>query len=305
MKSVQALIFVLLTFSGILYTCTEVQNTEGDKIENAITEIAVKSTEASDNKVEGVSKVFYNLPSPIEMSQVVKNSNAGFYPDLLNPTLKADQYNTQKSMALNIGVYGVDLGYAKIFDQVQLSLQYLDVVNQLSHKLGLPENKAKEIYHTFETNIGDTEAQLELLAETYSNANLYLKENDRQNVATLIMLGGWLEGLYIATELYKRDNSNLYLLSRIAEQKFSLKTIIELMSEVQNEPVFSQYLTRLLLLKKIFDGVQIQFDKNEAKLDTINKVLIYSSGHSNVVASQKQIDDISMIISYMRNKIVE
>ena len=47
------------------------------------------------------------------------------------------------------------------------------------------------------------------------NSNSFLKENDRAETAAIILVGGWLEGVYIATKIAKATSSNKELVGII------------------------------------------------------------------------------------------
>jgi hypothetical protein len=55
----------------------------------------------------------------------------------------------------------------------------------------------------------------------------YLKENERDNISALMIAGGWVEGLYIATQV-TLTNDNPALRQRIAEQRYSLDDLVSL-----------------------------------------------------------------------------
>ncbi len=249
-----------------------------------------------------VITIFYNLPTPIEMSQMVKQTKATFYPEILNPLKNIGNYTTNDVLAMNLGIYGVDLGYLKFFDQTQEALNYLQAISKISGKLGLPSDKGDKIYGSFEKNVDDKDTQIRLLAEVYADADKYLKENERQNIAIYMLIGGWIEGLYISTQIYQKDPKNHDVLNRIAEQKYSLNTMIELVSNYKDNVTFADYFGKLLMLKKVYEKIEINFQNSNPNIDTINKVIVIT-GENSIQITDNQVNDISRIVSYIRNNI--
>ncbi len=67
----------------------------------------------------------FSIPSPLQTSILLKSSGANYSKDLLNVTSKLPSYSTEYKKALNLGVYGADLGYVIIYGQTQDALGYL------------------------------------------------------------------------------------------------------------------------------------------------------------------------------------
>ena len=53
-------------------------------------------------------KAFYALPTPIEMSMMIKNSGISYQSTLLNDPANVAKYLTNHKMALNFGAYITD-----------------------------------------------------------------------------------------------------------------------------------------------------------------------------------------------------
>ncbi len=65
------------------------------------------------------------------------------------------------------------------------------------------------------------------------NSSSFLKENGLEATASVILVGGWMEGLYIATNLV--DDSDMKgnkLVERIVDQKLSLDIMVNLLNAI-------------------------------------------------------------------------
>jgi hypothetical protein len=106
-----------------------------------------------------------------------------------------------------------------------------------------------------EKNRGDRDALLDVISETYWNVDAYLKENGRDNISALMIAGGWVEGLYIATQV-SLTNDSPELRQRIAEQKLSLGDLIALIDGYQVEdPALAGVKTDLRALEALYAEV--------------------------------------------------
>jgi len=92
-------------------------------------------------------------------------------------------------------------------------------------------------------------------------------------------------------------------MERIAEQKYSLNSLIVLLSNYQEDLQVSEYLVLLRKLKRIFDKFEIYYEPGDFDIDTVNKVIALNRNKINV--SSQQVGQISRIINEIRDKIIE
>ena len=63
---------------------------------------------------EVINSVLQQIPSPLEISVLLKESGTKYDNALLNSPDKLSSYNSNYQKALNLGIYGTDLGYTNI-----------------------------------------------------------------------------------------------------------------------------------------------------------------------------------------------
>jgi len=246
-----------------------------------------------------VKKIFYNVPSPIEMANLMQKAGVEYRKDILNPITNKDNYTLIADIALNLGVYGADLSYTRMFDQIQQSVTYLSAIRTLSDALGIPQEAGSSTISKMEDNMDNRDSLLQIITDTYSSADIYLKENDRGNTATLIIVGGWVEALYIATQV-SGDNKLIY--ERIAEQKYALNNLIELI-KTYNDESLEEILPKLEDLKTTFDNIDITYTRGDVKTDKNTKSTIIES-KAKINISKEQINTITEKIEKIRKEIV-
>jgi hypothetical protein len=253
--------------------------------------------------VEDKKSIFYGLYSPLEVSQIFERIGAVYTPQILNSIRKSDQYSSSSKIALNLGVYGVDLSYIKMFDQPQDALNYMLVVNKLARELGIPEELLTVSLKSIEKNLADTDSLVQMASSTFAVAENYLKEQNRKSAAGLIVLGGWVEALYIATTgLYNEENPNQEIINRIAEQKYSLNSLISFSKNYYDDPAVVYYLRMLKVLRKYFDEFEIYFEKGDVEIDTVNQVIKASKNRMDI--SREVVFKIKKIVGKIREEII-
>jgi hypothetical protein len=247
-------------------------------------------------------QVIYGIPSPIETAMLMKRAGAKYNQDYLNPLSNLGNYTTTKSMALNLGVYSADLSFASMFDQSQASIKYLSATKKLADDLGILNAIDKSIITRMENNINNRDSVMEIISETFMNSNSFLKENDRGEIAAIILTGGWLEGLYIGTQIVKNTAQNKELMERIADQRLSLNTLISLLNEYKNDPNVQSILPDMERLKKVFDKIQTSSSRMEV-IEKDGKNIITST--SEIKFTPEVFEELATVVTEIRSNIIK
>lgn len=292
-------IFAAVAITAIWFGCkTETNNN------NANTEIEVNEELMQDfNKAK---QVFYSLPSPIETAMLIKRAGAKYNEEFLNPLENVAKYTTNKSMALNLGVYSADLSFASMFDQPQASIKYLSQCKKLADDLGILNAIDKTIIDRMDNNVNNRDSLMDIISETLMNSNSFLKENDRPETAAIILVGAWIEGLYIASKIAKTSQSNKEMIDRIVDQRLSLNTLLSLLDEYKDgnaSETVKELLAELNALNAIFEKIQVTTSKIEASVDdATNKTTLNSK--TKIVITPEVFDNLCSKVEEFRNKIV-
>lgn len=256
---------LLILFGLFLANCSS-DGKKGDKVE-----VNMDASSPDSNAVEGirsVKQIFYSLPSPLETAMILKRAGAKYNEEILNPVENLSRYNTNKSMALNLGIYSTDLSYASLFDQTQASIKYMTASKKMAEGLGILNAIDNTIIQKLEENVNNREVIMDIISETFLNTNSILEENDRVAIGTIILVGGWVEGLYIATSL--ADNGKTVdneLVERIIDQKLSLGTVINLLDQHKENADVASVINDIKELEIIYNQVQISVSGVEAVPD--------------------------------------
>jgi len=252
-----------------------------------------------------VEKIFYNVPSPLEMAKLAKDAGMIFNPELTNPIENKQLYIDQTSQALNLGVYGADLSYARIFDQVQESVNFLSVIRELTDQLQIPQDEKTMNLDLMEKYINNRDSLLHVITKMYGEVDIYLKENNRSMIAVMIISGGWVEGNYLALSTMNIDNPNKKILERIGEQKYSLESLIKLLEpHVKEGHKSAQILNDFKELYKIYEDVTISTTNQGAVTDSsAGKTTL--TGETTVEIDNETLMNILDFTVGLRNKITK
>ncbi|HDP75948.1 MAG TPA: hypothetical protein ENN49_08780 [Bacteroidales bacterium] len=250
------------------------------------------------SSIESVKQIFYSLPSPLETAMILKRSGATYNEELLNPVKNASKYNTTKSMALNLGIYSTDLSYASLFDQTQATIKYMTVSKKMAEGLGILNAIDNSVIEKLEENINNRDVILETISETLLNTNSILEEDDRVAVGSIILVGGWIEGLYIATSLVEDINKvDIEMVDRIIDQKLSLQTVLKLLEQSNSNADVRELYSDMLELEKVYNDVKI----------TVSDVKVIQDGKSKVATlKSKNVTTVSPeVFKKLKTKVIE
>ncbi|MDR2928200.1 MAG: hypothetical protein LBV41_08395 [Cytophagaceae bacterium] len=280
------------------YSCT----CEGRKKQKIDEKDIVGDVSPNEQLLDDFNKsklIFYSLPSPLETAMLIKQAGASYDITLLNSLDNVSRYNTNLKMALNLGIYSADMSYTSLFDQMQNTLLYMGASRTLADQLGvlgaIDENTIKKL----EANMNDRDVVMDIISETFMNSNAYLTENDRPAIAGMVLVGGWIEGIYLATQLaHNSISQNPALIDRIVYQKLSLQTVLSLLETYGDNPDV-QYLTgKMNQLKVIFDEIRI-VNKSKAEAETLPEQQV------TIIRSEAETHITQDIFEKLANKIAE
>ena len=250
----------------------------GEKAKKSEPLVQPKDNTQAIQDVTQAKKIFDALPSPLESAMLIKSAGAKFDRKFLNPIENAKNYTTNSSQALNLGIFTCDLSFASLYDQTQLIIDYMNAAKKMADGLGILDAINQSTIDKLEENINNTEVIMDIVSETFLNSNSYLADNDQPAIATIVLVGGWTEGLYIATQLVdeKEFNGNK-LVGRIIDQKLSIGVLLNLLNNNKENPAIGTLITQMNHLKTVFDKINISTKPIKTEIDKTTNVTFLKS----------------------------
>ena len=229
--------------------------------------------------IKQAEKIFNALPSPLESAMLIKSAGARFDVTLLNPIGNVNSYVTNKSMALNLGIYTCDLSFASLYEQTQLIIDYMNAAKKMADGLGILKAIEQSQIDKLEENINNSEVIMEIVSETFMNSNSYLSDNGQPAIAAMVLVGGgWFEGLYISTQLVDmKDFNGNKLVGRIIDQKLSIDILLNLLESSKGNPAVDDLIVQVKKLKLVFDKIKITTSKIRPEFDKASNTTVLKS----------------------------
>jgi DNA-directed RNA polymerase subunit F len=262
-------------------------------------------TEPKDSAAPPIVSIngqIFSIPSPIQTAILINQCGAPFSKEILNSPAKASNYSSTFQRALNLGIYGADLGYLTIYNQNDQALAYFASVKKIGDQLGIASSFDEKLMNRFEKNIGKKDSIIALVSDAYRASDAYLKDSKRSEVGALILAGGWIESMHFATEILKTKSSQ-DVQNRIGEQRTSVNSLIKLLMSF-NKPEYEPLVKELKGLAALFENIEIKYTFIEPTTQVDKKLTIINS-KTEVKITPEQIQAISDKVASIRKTIVD
>ena len=272
--------------------------------------IGIKSCSCLFKKADNISR---NLQGVYDLSirgksrritgivSFFEETGTGFDPGITCPLEKIPLYDNPEHIALLLGVLGVDLSYCTLFERVTETAEYYHHIELLAGKLELP----REI---FEASPGVQRAYLEnpdslknQIFEIYTEMDMQFRENNQLSLASLSLLGGWLETMYIGVVIYK-NKTILEMGDRILQQKYSLNSLSGILANQQESLMVRRYMHTVNKLKEVYDEVDIRYETEGFEMDDNEQV--FHASVAEIIYEPESLNEICRIILQLREDIL-
>lgn len=268
-----------------------------------------KSLDSAKNQApaiddEAIASILQNIPSPLEISVLLKESGTKYNSALLNSPDNESKYNSNFKKALNLGVYGTDLGYTNIYEQNSDGLKYLSTIKSLANGLNIGQFFDLATIAKLATNSKNLDSLLLITTQNFNSINHYLQTQNRANLSVLLLTGGWLEAMQITCQVASKDKKSKELKEKIGEQKIILEQIMILYSFYTNDENMVSLAKDLEQLKAAFDNIKITYTYKESKVEIVNGVAVIKDNSTTTIdVTDKDIEAITALTNSIRNKI--
>ena len=239
--------YLLVSLAFIVMACGNNSEDELDSIDDKMQISGIDSQKIS------AQNVFNTISSRSTIIEVAKLSGAEYNVQFLNNPDVVNNYSLESSQALNLGVYGADLNAASIFDQTQETMLFFKCVNILAKRIGVSNSFDENMGDRMTNNQENRDSTLSIISQAFQSADITLRKNNRPGTSTLLVAGAWVEGIYIACQSAKENNSEL-IVKEIFLQKESLLNLIELVKSSTISDEVNYISNDLNTIKSIYDS---------------------------------------------------
>src|ERR1035437_8149341 len=279
-----------IALAGFLASCGNSE--EKSETSSADSTVVVKDSSAAMSS--GQPEEYYQVPTPDEMFGFMKAlGGAGKSTTYLNSPDNAKNYVDTKSKALNFGIYATDFLYCSTFDFGAEALKYFVNVKKLGDELGISGVINQSMADRIKNNIGKNDSLTNLSNSLYFSSISELEKSDKASTLSLVITGGWIESVYLVTNMAKKFKADDPAIGRIAEQKYTLDNLLGYLDKYKSDANVSEIITTLNDLKKVFAQLKEETTTGALSAKGDKKVL---GGGTSITITEEQYKAISQKI---------
>ncbi|MBN2482322.1 MAG: hypothetical protein JXB19_11305 [Bacteroidales bacterium] len=251
-----------------------------------------------------MQNIVQNISSPVEMAALIKELGVDFSNRYISTTDRVDNLSTSFQQALNLGIYGADLGYLNMYNKTSSVIDYISAIKTLADAIKVGQFFDFTTLKRLATNSKNLDSLMYISVHSFNQMDQYLHNNNRTNLSALIITGVWIEGLYLGTQVYQ-SAPNEILAERIGEQKLTLEQLMLILENYTRERQYENLLNELKLIKNIYQGVTISIEKGEPEMIEENGMLtIVQNDKSIIDITPEQLTEIAETTEQVRNRII-
>ena len=177
----------------------------GDKGKTSSEEVQEDTAKVVSGAVLNIGGELFSIPSPLQTAMLIQKTGSPYDKSILNTKENMHQYATDFAKAINLGIYGADLGYVNMYNKTQDAISYLAAVKKLSDELGVSGAFDTQTMERFNKNIANKDSMMVLVGLAYRAGDAFLKQNKRNDISGLILAGGWIESLNFAVAVNRSE----------------------------------------------------------------------------------------------------
>ncbi len=204
---------------------------------------------------ETMIDIIQNIASPMEVTTLLNSLDIPFSAsNLPNPENLSTDVNSLET-AYRLGMLYTSLGYINIYDKTDIVESFLTSIDQLTTTLHIGQ------YFDLATvkRLATSSSMDSLLYVSVNSFNLMgnsLRESNHGDQSTLMIIGAWIEGLYLATQAILRDDSE-HLRNMVGDQKLILNDLLLVLNFYNDEASLKNYISDLEKIMALYDEVEI------------------------------------------------
>jgi hypothetical protein len=295
------LLYILLSLP-LIFSCKSSNEKSSNDEFQVPDSVANKGVlEVSDQAMENITE---NISSHIETAALIKNLNAPFSKEYLAPTDDVSQYTTNFEQALILGILGTDLGYLNMYNKTTVSLDYLSSIRKMANSIKVGQFFDFATLHRLAKNNENLDSLMYISQRNFNQMDKYLRENNRSNLSTLMVAGGWIEGLYLSGKVYQ-SRPDPKLREAIGEQKIILGDLMILLRNFKSNPDFQDLIDKFARINKLYKEVKVTIEKGEPTREVVDgRLVIQQNTKSVITVSDEVLKKIIQESVEVRNEII-
>ncbi|MBT4776106.1 MAG: hypothetical protein HOH13_08065 [Crocinitomicaceae bacterium] len=304
MKQFKFICVVSLASSVLLSSCGENEAPIQDEEIPAVADVSEVDEVNNEEEQSFDPNLSYEVPTPSDLFLALQSLGSEGKFDFLNNPSKVSNYGDKKSKALNFGVYFADLSYASSFNYGPELVKYIKVVDDLSDELNIKSALDKALTDRLQEHIsaGTVDSIVSISSDTYYQAYDYLDQNKRGGTLRLIVAGGWIEGLYLLTNMVESYDAESPIVEEIASQQLTVESVMGFLNDFADEDAdVEEIMGELSDIEQLFMNFEYAEGTTESSVNDAGLTVL--EGGDRPIISEQQFNELKSLVAELRNSI--
>src|SRR5665648_201743 len=121
-STLTAIVFVCVSAVS-LTSCKKAET--GPRVSAPVFSTYIPATAADTSNIR---EIYYGLLTPVEVCNIFNRLGVAFNDTVISPSGNCCLYMSSYKAAMNLGVYGVDMGYMKLFGVNRQTVSYFNTI---------------------------------------------------------------------------------------------------------------------------------------------------------------------------------
>jgi hypothetical protein len=284
-------VLLLIFFVSICFSCRNSSNKKGEFVFPEADSVPVSESEKLSP--EAIADISRNISSPVEIANLLQMLEVPFSQNYLASSIDANKQSTNFDKALNM------------YEKTGSSLDVLSSIRKLAEDIKVGQFFDFETIKRLSLNKSNLDSLLYISINSYTKIDNYLRNNDRGQLSALMIIGVWIEGQYLATQVLSQYPDTI-LRDRIGEQKIILNDLLLLVSPYCNrDSEFTSLCKDLQDIKDKYRDIRITYTQGEPESVEKDGGLVITQTETSIVEmSKEQLDGVIEITKNLRNKLI-
>lgn len=237
----------------------------------------------------------YTVPSPNELFSIIKTSKLPYQEGLIST--EPVNYSSSKVQALNFGRLTADIAYTASYERFQESITNFDNLRKVGTDLGISYVFDEFMVSRVKSNMDNADSLEVISSSSYQRIIAQLEEAEKGSTLAIIAAGGFVESIYILSNMigtYEKDNA---LIQRLADQKLVMENVLDYLHLFEDEARVQEVLTEIQGVSDVF----LKLDEETVspqKSEKANKTVL---GGSRVIITADEFNQLKDAATTYRN----
>lgn len=237
----------------------------------------------------------YQVPSPNELFAIIKESDIPYQEGLISTTV--GNYSSSKTQALNFGRLTADIAYTASYEKFQESITNFDNLRKVGDDLGISYVFDELMVNRVKTNMDNADSLEVISTSSYQRIIAQLEEAEKGSTLAIIAAGGFVESIYILTNMVGEYNADNEIIQRIADQKLVMENVLDYLNIFREEERVMEVLTELQGVSDVFLNMDEESISDQLKQQDGKTVL----GGNRIIMTADEFNELKEAATAYRN----